>query len=146
MTTQSLTSVNAQNVVVFLTCQIAALNTIIMTDGRCQLIQKFIALNVKMMDVLMISFSVVTKMNKRRGYPTTELAIAGGIEQMAQVESVGVDQSAVDANLRHIAASEAMARSNAESRQMMTRLRSKMQVEPLTPEELSSRVYPGRKY
>ena len=85
-------------------------------------------------------------MNKRRGYPTAELAIAGGIEQMAQVESVGVAQSVEDANERHIAASNAMARSAAKEREMMTRLRNKIVTEPLTPEELSSRVYPGRNY
>jgi len=85
-------------------------------------------------------------MNKRRGYPTAELAIAGGIEQMEQVESVGVAQSAQDANLRYHAACEAMARSAAESRKLMTRLRNKIVTEPLTPEELSSRVYPGRNY
>jgi hypothetical protein len=82
----------------------------------------------------------------RKGYPTAELAIAGGIEQMAQVEVVGVAQSAQDAKLRHIAACEAMARSNAESRAEMSRLRGNLKVEPLSPEELSSRVYPGRKY
>jgi hypothetical protein len=85
-------------------------------------------------------------MNKRRGYPTAELAIAGGIAQMAQAKLVGFAVSAQDAKLRHIAACEAMARSNAESRKMMAELRTKMQVEPLTPEELSSRVYPGRNY
>ena len=82
----------------------------------------------------------------RQGYETPELAIAGGIEQMEQVKVIGVVVSAQDAKLRHIAASEAMARSNYKSREMMDELRTKIQVEPLSPEALSSWVYPGRKY
>ena len=87
-------------------------------------------------------------MNKpmRQGYETPELAIAGGIQQMEQVEAVGVVVSAQDAKSRHIAASEAMARSNYKSREMMLELRGKLKVEPLSPEALSSRVYLGRKY
>ena len=87
-------------------------------------------------------------MNKptRQGYETPELAIAGGILQIEKAKLVGFVVSAHDAKLRHIAASEAMARSNYKSREMMDELRTKIQVEPLSPEALSSRVYPGRKY
>ncbi len=101
-----------------------------------------------MTGALMTSFSVVTKMNKpmRRGAKTKELAVALGIEQIEQAKLVGFAVSAQDANLRHIAACEAIARSAAESRAEMDRLRGNMTVEPLTPEELSSRVYPGRNY
>jgi enoyl-[acyl-carrier-protein] reductase (NADH) len=81
----------------------------------------------------------------RQGYETTELAIAGGIEQMAQVEVVGYAKSAVDANLRHIAACEAIARSNAESSKMMTELRNNIKRKPLTADEMSELYYPKRR-
>ena len=82
----------------------------------------------------------------RKGYPTAELAIAGGIAQMAQVEVIGVAVSVEDANERHHLACEAMALKEIESREMMSRLRGNLKVEPLSPEELSSRVYPKRRY
>ena len=82
----------------------------------------------------------------RKGYPDVPAAIAGGIEQMEEAKLVGFVVSAQDAKLRHIAASEAMARSNYKSREMMNELRGNLKVEPLSPEALSSRVYPGRKY
>lgn len=82
----------------------------------------------------------------RRGAKTKDLAIKLAIEQMAQVEVVGVVLSAHDAKLRHIAASNAMCRSAAKERAMMTRLRGNMQVEPLSAEDLASRVYPGKRY
>ena len=81
----------------------------------------------------------------RRGYPTAELAIAGGIEQMAQVESVGTAQSVEEANSRHIAASNAMARSAAKEREMMTRLRNNIKPKPLTADEMSELYYPKRR-
>jgi hypothetical protein len=84
-------------------------------------------------------------MSKRRGYPTAQLAIAGGIEQMAQVEVVGFAVSAQDANLRHHAACEAMARSNAESRKLMTELRNNIKRKPLTADEMSELIYPKRR-
>jgi len=82
----------------------------------------------------------------RKVYPTNRDAVNGAIEQMAQVVVVGVVISAHDAKLRHIAASNAMARSNAESRALMSRLRGKIRVKPLAPKDLASLVYPGRKY
>jgi len=87
-------------------------------------------------------------MNKpmRRGAKTKELALALAIEQMANVEVVGVVISAHDAKLRHVAASNAMARSNAESRALMSRLRGNRKVEPLSAEQLSTLIYPGRRY
>ena len=81
----------------------------------------------------------------RKGYPTVELAIAGGIQQMEQVKLVGVVVSAQDAKLRHIAASEAMARSNYKSREMMDRLRNNIKRKPLTADEMSELYYPKRR-
>jgi hypothetical protein len=91
--------------------------------------------------------SMKTIMNKpmRQGYETPELAIAGGIAQMKQAKLVGFAVSAQDAKLRHIAACEAMARSNAESRNMMTRLRNNIKPEPMTPEQMSEIYYPKRR-
>lgn len=84
--------------------------------------------------------------NKRRGYETPELAIAGGILQMEQVEAAGVAQSVEDAKSRHDAACNATALKEIESREMMDRLRGNLKIEPLSPKDLASRVYPGRKY
>ena len=84
-------------------------------------------------------------MNKRRGYPTAELAIAGAIAQMAQVEAVGVARSVEDANLRHIAACEAMARSNIKDLELMAWLRDKRKSRELSPEEMSKLVNTKRR-
>jgi 1-aminocyclopropane-1-carboxylate deaminase/D-cysteine desulfhydrase-like pyridoxal-dependent ACC family enzyme len=84
-------------------------------------------------------------MNKRRGYPTTQAAIAGGIEQMEQAKLVGFAVSAQDAKLRHTAACEAMARSNAESLKMMARLRNNIKRKPLSADEMSELYYPKRR-
>ncbi len=85
-------------------------------------------------------------MNKRQGYPTAELAIKGAIEQMEQIKVVGYAQSSVDANLRLEAAGKAMAQAVIKDREMMRELRTKIQVKPLSPEDLASRVYPKRRY
>ena len=82
----------------------------------------------------------------RRSYPSTQEAIAGGIEQMSKVKVVGYAQSAVDAKLRLEAAGKAMALKTIKDREKWTELRGNLKVEPLTPEQLSSVVYPGRKY
>ena len=84
-------------------------------------------------------------MNKRRGYPTAELAIAGGIAQMAQAKLVGFAVSAQDANLRHMAACEAMARSNIKDLELMAWLRDKRKSRQLSPEEMSKLVNTKRR-
>jgi len=81
----------------------------------------------------------------RQGYPNITEAIAGGIEQYEKSKVVCPAQSAHDAKLRHIAASNAMARSNAKHRAMMAELRGKIRVKPLALKDLASLVYPGRK-
>jgi len=87
-------------------------------------------------------------MNKpmRRGAKTKDLAIKLAIEQIAEAKLVGFVISAHNAKLRHIAASNAMARSNAKHLSMMAELRGKIRVKPLAPKDLASLVYPGRKY
>lgn len=84
-------------------------------------------------------------MNKRRGYPTAELAIAGGIEQMEQAKLVGFAVSVHDAKLRHVAACEAMARSNIKDLELMAWLREKRKSRELSPEEMSKLVNTKRR-
>jgi hypothetical protein len=81
----------------------------------------------------------------RQGYETTAEAIAGGIAQYEKSKVVGFDVSAQDANLRHIAASEAMARSNAKSRKLMARLRNNIKSKPMSADEMSELIYPKRR-
>jgi hypothetical protein len=82
----------------------------------------------------------------RQGYPTTQEAIAGGIAQMSKVKVVGYAESFHDAKLRLEAAGKAMALKSIKEREKWLELRGNLKVEPLTPEQLSSVVYPGRKY
>ncbi len=100
-----------------------------------------------MTGALMTSFSVVTKMNKpmRRGAKTKELAVALGIAQIEQAKLVGFAVSAQDANLRHIAACEAMARSNIKDLELMAWLRDKRKSRELSPEEMSKLVNTKRR-
>jgi len=81
----------------------------------------------------------------RKGYPTKELAVSGAIEQMAQVKVVGCAQSAVDTNLRHQVASEAMVSNAVKDREMMTRLRNNIKRKPLTADQMSELYYPKRR-
>jgi hypothetical protein len=81
----------------------------------------------------------------RKGAKTKELAIKLGIAQIEEAKLVGFAVSAQDANLRHIAACEAMARSNAESLKLMTRLRNNIKRKPMTADEMSELYYPKRR-
>lgn len=86
-------------------------------------------------------------MNKpmRQGYETPELAIAGGIAQMAQVKVVGVAKSVEDANERYQLACAARASKQAESVAEMSRLRNNIKRKPLTADEMSELYYPKRR-
>jgi len=81
----------------------------------------------------------------RKGYPTAQLAVAGAIEQMAQVESEGVAQSVEGANERHQLACAARASKQAESVSEMNRLRNNIKRKPLTADEMSELYYPKRR-
>ena len=82
----------------------------------------------------------------RQGAKTKELAIELGIAQIEEAKLVGFAVSAQDAKSRHDAACNATALKEIESREMMDRLRGILKIEPLSPKDLASRVYPGRKY
>ncbi len=82
-------------------------------------------------------------MNGRRCYASKELALSGAIEQMNNIEQVGVVQSVADVNLRHELRCAAAVRANQAHWELMRKLGSQMSRTPLTKKELSDLVYPA---